>query len=71
MGTFAKPLKVHGRQDEPGDNGGRIGEQIDPPKMPACCGGSRLLGHQREVCNQAWHYLQTGESIAGIQINAS
>jgi hypothetical protein len=53
MGTFAKPLNVHGRHHEPGDAGGRISEQIDSPKMPACCGGSRLLEHQRGVCNQA------------------
>jgi hypothetical protein len=40
-------------------------------KMPASCGGSRLLEHQRAVCNQAWCYLQLGESVAGIQLNAA
>jgi hypothetical protein len=70
MGTLAEPLNVQGRQDEPGDNGGRIGEQMIPAKMPASCGGSPLLEHQRAVCNQNWYHLQTGESVAGLQINA-
>jgi hypothetical protein len=37
-------------------------------KMPASCGGSRLLEHQRAARNQAWCYLQLGESVASIQI---